>query len=287
MRGLPGTGLRRGARRRGCSTSSSRSPTTPSTSPTPTATGSSRTRRRGARSTTPSSTSPRCSPRCATTRTAPRSTSPSAGRSASRSRFPTSTVALADFTPVGRATSRGDRVRARRGAQRGREPRRAHRRRAHGERPVRVGLRLRAARRPDRAQQADDGVADQGRRVRLASASRARGCTSSRGARRRTLERRASTTRASRRCSPRPPRSWATAAATWEGTELAGPRPGVLQARAARASRRRCSASTSRTTRCSGRPGCSRGTRTTRSPRPRSSPSCPRATAASSRWAGS
>ena len=53
-------GLRPRRRRRSCSTSSSRSPTTPSARPTPTATPSSPTRPRTSRRTTRSSTSPPC-----------------------------------------------------------------------------------------------------------------------------------------------------------------------------------------------------------------------------------
>ena len=62
----------------------------------------------------------------------------------------------------------GHRLRAGGGAQRRRGPRRADRRRARGQRALRRHLRLLPAGRPGGAEQADDGVAGQGRRLRLA-----------------------------------------------------------------------------------------------------------------------
>ena len=91
-RGLRGDRLRRGARHRSGSTSSSRSPTTRSTSPTPTATGSSATRRPTSRRTTRRSTWRRCSPASRPAWRRRRSTWPSAARWASRWSCPTSTA---------------------------------------------------------------------------------------------------------------------------------------------------------------------------------------------------
>ena len=136
----------------------------------------------------------------------------------------------------------GHRLRAGGGAQRRREPGRAHRGRARRQRPVRRHLRLLPAGRPRRAEQADDGVAGQGRGVRLARATRARACAwCSRRSSTAPWSAAASTTWGSPRSSPRSRRSRPTRAG--EGPRSRSPTPSSTRA-SAWPSRRRCSAST-------------------------------------------
>ncbi len=82
---------------------------------------------------------------------------------------------VAEFAPDRSAETgpgpAGHRLRSRGGAQRRREPGRADRRRAQRQRALRRHLRLLPAGRSGRAEQADHGVARQGRRVRLARTS--------------------------------------------------------------------------------------------------------------------
>ena len=287
VRGLPATGLRRGSSARGSSTSSSRSRTTPSTSRTPTATASSRTRPPGARCTTPSSTSPRCSPRCATTRTAPRCTSRSAARSASRSPSPTST---GRWRTSPRRSSDERVIVFGLAAVRnvGREPRRPHRR---GARP-RTG---RSSRSTTSCGASTRSCSTSGRWSRSSKAAR----STRFGVPRkglylvveelvaRTLERRREHDAGIATLFAAAAEEQGEGEGTWEGTELADPRPGVLEARAAPV--RKGDARPLRLGPPAARRGrdARAGTPTTRSPRPRSSPSCPRATAAVVRWAGS
>ena len=180
-------------------------------------------------------------------------------------------LAMSDFTPSVERPRR-NRVRARRGAQRRGEPRRAHRRGAQRQRALRDGLRLRSPRRPDRAQQAHDGVAHQRRRVRLVRGPPQGALPRRRGARRAHARAPPRARRGDRDALRRGGRGEGRGQGTWEGTELADPGPGVLQARAAplREGDARPLRLGPPAAGCGGR--CSRATRTTRSPRRRSSP---------------
>ena len=180
--GLRGHRLRRASSARSCSTSSSRSPTTPSTRATPTATGSSPTRPPTSRRTTRSSTSPRCSRASRPTSTRRRSTSPSAG-----------TMGIAVLVPdVNRSAVRLHRrcVDADGDGARRSIPFGLSAVRNVGEGLVALIVAEREANGPfadfydfcDRvdlagAQQADDRVADQGRRRSTPSATPARACS--------------------------------------------------------------------------------------------------------------
>ncbi len=136
----------------------------------------------------------------------------------------------------------GHRLRAGGGAQRGREPGGAHRGRAQRQRALRRHLRLLPAGRPRRPQQADHGVAGQGRRLRLAGPSPPGPVPRPRGRRRpdaRAAPRAA--TSASPRSSPPSRRSRPTP----DGAGPRSPSPTPSSTRpSAWPSRRRCSAST-------------------------------------------
>ncbi len=257
--GCVATGYERAPRHRRCSTSSSRSPTTPSTSPTPTATGSSPTRRPGSRPTTRSSTWP-------------------ALLTSVKDNKDKTAVYLAECRAIGievlvpdvnrSAAEFAPRLAGGRGRRRTGSPgaivfglaavrnvgeglvERIVAEREHA-RPLRRLLRLLPAGRPPGAQQADHGVAGQGRRLRLprppppgplpgASRRSSTGPSSAGG----------STTPASPPSSP--PSSRPTAeddAGRWEGTRVPDPRHSSSTSPSGWPSRRRCSASTSATTR--------------------------------------